>query len=104
MSVVIRIEDVWKQYRLGVINNRYLFRDVQSWWARFRGKEDPNAVTGISGGNGGARNPGERVWPLRGVSLDVNVGDVSGTMGRNAAGKSTVPEIGKESRNARTPA
>jgi lipopolysaccharide transport system ATP-binding protein len=40
---VIKIEGLWKQYRFGQISSGYLFRDVQSWIARLRGKEDPNA-------------------------------------------------------------
>ncbi len=41
-DVVIRVENLWKQYRYGIISHRTLANDLQSWWARLRGKEDPN--------------------------------------------------------------
>ena len=40
--VVISVEGLWKQYRYGVISHATLRKDLQSWWARFRGREDPN--------------------------------------------------------------
>jgi len=42
-DVVIRVENVSKEYRLGVIGHGTLSKDLQSRWARFRGTEDPNA-------------------------------------------------------------
>jgi lipopolysaccharide transport system ATP-binding protein len=39
---VISIENMWKQYRLGVIGHGTLAEDIQSWWARLRRREDPN--------------------------------------------------------------
>ena len=39
MSTVIRVEDLSKRYRLGVINRTMLYHDIQSWWARLRGKD-----------------------------------------------------------------
>ena len=41
-EVVIRIRHLSKEYRLGVIGRGTLQRDLQSWWARKRGKPDPN--------------------------------------------------------------
>ena len=41
-NTVIKIENLSKMYKLGVINNGALFRDIQSWWALKRGKEDPH--------------------------------------------------------------
>jgi len=41
-DIVIKVENLSKRYELGVFGSQYLFRDVQSWWARKRGKEDPN--------------------------------------------------------------
>ena len=43
MSIVIRVENVSKRYRLGVINRQMLYEDIQSRWARWRGRPDPNA-------------------------------------------------------------
>ena len=42
-DIVIRAEHISKEYRLGVINHGTLYRDMQSWWARYRGRSDPNA-------------------------------------------------------------
>ena len=39
---VIEITGLKKQYRLGQIGGGTLTADLQSWWARVRGKEDPN--------------------------------------------------------------
>ena len=41
-DVVIRVENLSKEYRLGTISHGTLRQDLQSWWARIRGKEDPN--------------------------------------------------------------
>ena len=45
-EVVIKIDNVKKQYRLGAIGGGTLQGDLQSWWARVRGKEDPNLKIG----------------------------------------------------------
>ena len=42
MKVAIKIEGLFKEYRLGVIGRGTLYRDLQSWWAIRQGKEDPN--------------------------------------------------------------
>ena len=43
MSNVIKIENLYKEYQLGVIGHGTLYRDLQSWWAKIRNKEDPNS-------------------------------------------------------------
>ena len=40
-DIVIRVESLSKQYRLGQISGTTLREDVQRWWARVRGQEDP---------------------------------------------------------------
>ncbi|MBP9009504.1 MAG: hypothetical protein KBG16_12775 [Methanospirillum sp.] len=42
-DVFIRVENVSKEYRLGVIGHGTLSKDLQSRWAQFWEKEDPNA-------------------------------------------------------------
>jgi lipopolysaccharide transport system ATP-binding protein len=47
MSTVIKVENLSKRYRLGVVNRDMLYKDLQSRWAKLRGKEDPNAPIGL---------------------------------------------------------
>ena len=45
-ETVISIRDVKKQYKLGQIGGGTLTADLQSWWARIHGREDPNTIIG----------------------------------------------------------
>ena len=45
-EIAIKIEHVSKEYRLGAIGGGTLRGDLQSWWARVRGREDPNSKIG----------------------------------------------------------
>ena len=72
-SLMIRVENVKKQYRLGQIGGGTLRGDLQSWWARKRGKEDPNTLIGTD-----PRMIGTTLMALNGVSFPVNNGVVDG--------------------------
>ena len=41
-DTVIKVENISKFYQLGLINHGTLAKDLQGWWAKIRGKEDPN--------------------------------------------------------------
>jgi len=40
-DIAIRVENVSKYYRLGLIGGHTLSADLERWWARVRGKPDP---------------------------------------------------------------
>jgi lipopolysaccharide transport system ATP-binding protein len=85
---VIEVTGLKKQYRLGQIGGGTLTHDLQSWWARVRGKEDPNTVLGTD-----SRLFGQTFLALNGVDLTVYQGEALGIIGRNGAGKSTLLKI-----------
>jgi len=87
-EIMIDIQNVKKEYRLGAIGGGTLKGDLQSWWAKKRGKIDPNSMIGQEN-----RLVGQRFMALNGVSLKVRKGEALGIIGGNGAGKSTLLKI-----------
>ena len=86
--IAINISGVKKMYRLGQIGGGTLQADLQSWWARIRGKEDPNTIIGDD-----QRSNGETFMALNGVNLTIYQGEAVGIIGSNGAGKSTLLKL-----------
>lgn len=87
-EVALRLSGVKKKYKLGQIGGGTLTADLQSWWARRRGKEDPNSIIGTD-----QRLIGQTFMALNGIDLTVYKGEALGIIGGNGAGKSTMLKL-----------
>lgn len=88
-DLAIKIEHISKQYRLGAIGGGTLRGDIQSWWARKLGKEDPNKKIGEESNY----VVGDRFLALDDINLEVRRGEALGIIGHNGAGKSTMLKL-----------
>lgn len=87
-GIALQLTGVKKKYRLGQIGGGTLQADLQSWWAKVRGKEDPNTIIGQT-----QRLVGQTFMALNGIDLTVYKGEALGIIGSNGAGKSTLLKL-----------
>lgn len=83
---ILTMEHVSKEYKRGVIGYGSLKKDLQSWFAKVRRREDPNSKIGKYGKDGVFR-------ALDDINLEVYRGEALGVIGRNGAGKSTMLKL-----------
>ena len=87
-DTAIRVDDLSKQYRIGLGRRHDTLRDqiMESLGSIFRSN-------GHGSESGRRSNSADTIWALKNISFEIKHGEVVGFIGKNGAGKSTLLKI-----------